>query len=25
MDRLLVAVRASSGEPAAIWIFQPMP
>jgi DNA-binding beta-propeller fold protein YncE len=25
MDRLLVAVRARSGEPAAIWIFQPMP
>ena len=25
MDRLLVAVRASSGEPAAIWIFRPMP
>src|SRR5258705_7979055 len=25
MDRLLVAVRASSGEPAAIWIFQPIP
>jgi hypothetical protein len=24
-DRLLVAVRASSGEPAAIWIFRPMP
>jgi DNA-binding beta-propeller fold protein YncE len=25
MDRLFVAVRASSGEPAAIWIFRPMP
>jgi len=25
MDRLLVAVRTSSGEPAAIWIFRPMP
>jgi DNA-binding beta-propeller fold protein YncE len=25
VDRLLVAVRASSGEPAAIWIFQPLP
>jgi YVTN family beta-propeller protein len=25
MDRLLVAARASSGEPAAIWIFRPMP
>jgi YVTN family beta-propeller protein len=25
MDRLIVAVRASSGEPAAIWIFRPMP
>jgi DNA-binding beta-propeller fold protein YncE len=25
MDRLLVAVRASSGAPAAIWIFRPMP
>jgi YVTN family beta-propeller protein len=25
IDRLLVAVRASSGEPAAIWIFRPMP
>jgi DNA-binding beta-propeller fold protein YncE len=25
MDRLLVAVRASSGEPAAIWMFRPMP
>jgi len=25
MDRLLVAVRASAGEPAAIWIFRPMP
>jgi hypothetical protein len=25
MDRLLVAVRASTGEPAAIWIFRPMP
>jgi DNA-binding beta-propeller fold protein YncE len=25
MDRLLVAVRASSGGPAAIWMFRPMP
>ena len=25
MDRLLVAVRASSGEPAAVWIFRPAP
>jgi DNA-binding beta-propeller fold protein YncE len=25
IDRLLVAVRASSGEPAAIWIFRPIP
>src|SRR6266849_5870805 len=25
MDRLLVAVRANSGEPAAIWMFRPMP
>jgi len=25
MDRLFVAARASSGEPAAIWIFRPMP
>jgi len=25
MDRLLVAVRASSGEPAAVWVFRPMP
>jgi hypothetical protein len=25
MDRLLVAVRASSGAPAAIWMFRPMP
>jgi DNA-binding beta-propeller fold protein YncE len=25
LDRLLVAVRASSGEPAAIWMFRPMP
>jgi DNA-binding beta-propeller fold protein YncE len=25
INRLLVAVRASSREPAAIWIFQPMP
>jgi YVTN family beta-propeller protein len=25
MDRLLVAVRASSAEPAAIWVFRPMP
>ena len=25
MDRLLVAVRASSREPAAIWVYRPMP
>ena len=25
LDRLLVAVRASSREPAAIWIFRPLP
>jgi DNA-binding beta-propeller fold protein YncE len=25
MDRLLVAVRASSAGPAAIWVFKPMP
>jgi hypothetical protein len=25
MDRLLVAIRASSREPAAIWIFRPTP
>jgi DNA-binding beta-propeller fold protein YncE len=25
IDRLLVAARTSSGEPAAIWIFRPMP
>jgi DNA-binding beta-propeller fold protein YncE len=25
MDRLLIAVRAGSGEPAAIWIFRPVP
>jgi len=25
MDRLLLAVRASSGEPAAVWIFRPVP
>jgi DNA-binding beta-propeller fold protein YncE len=25
LNRLLVAVRASSGEPAAIWIFRPLP
>jgi DNA-binding beta-propeller fold protein YncE len=25
LDRLLVAARASSGEPAAIWVFRPMP
>jgi len=25
LDRLFVAVRASSGEPAAIWVFQPSP
>jgi YVTN family beta-propeller protein len=25
MDRLFVAVRASSGEPAAIWMFRPVP
>jgi len=25
MDRLMLAVRASGGEPAAIWVFQPTP
>ena len=25
LDRLLVAARASSEEPAAIWIFRPLP
>jgi DNA-binding beta-propeller fold protein YncE len=25
LDRLFVAVRASSGEPAAIWVFRPSP
>jgi hypothetical protein len=25
MDRLMLAVRASAGEPAAIWVFQPVP
>jgi YVTN family beta-propeller protein len=25
MDRLLVAVRANSGQPAAIWMYRPMP
>jgi DNA-binding beta-propeller fold protein YncE len=25
MDRLMLAVPASAGEPAAIWVFQPMP
>jgi len=25
LDRLLVAVRASSEEPAAIWVFRPIP
>ena len=25
MDRLMLAVRASAGEPAAIWVFQPTP
>jgi DNA-binding beta-propeller fold protein YncE len=25
MDRLMLAVRASGGEPAAVWVFQPMP
>ncbi len=25
LDRLLLAVRASSGEPAAIWVFRPIP
>jgi hypothetical protein len=25
MDRLLLAVRASGREPAAIWVYQPMP
>jgi hypothetical protein len=25
LDRLLVAVRASTSEPAAIWVFRPIP
>ena len=25
LDRLFVAVRARSGEPAAVWVFRPMP
>jgi YVTN family beta-propeller protein len=25
IDRLILAVRASGGEPAAIWVFQPLP
>jgi hypothetical protein len=25
LDRLLVAVRTSAAEPAAIWVFRPMP
>jgi DNA-binding beta-propeller fold protein YncE len=25
MDRLMLAVRASAGEPAAIWVYEPMP
>jgi hypothetical protein len=25
LDRLFVAVRARSGEPAAIWVFRPLP
>jgi YVTN family beta-propeller protein len=25
MDRLLIAVRANSGKPAAIWMYRPMP
>jgi hypothetical protein len=25
LDRLFVAVRARSGEPAAIWVFRPVP
>jgi hypothetical protein len=25
LDRLFLAVRASSGEPAAIWVFRPAP
>jgi len=25
LDRLMVAVRASSSEPAAIWVFRPLP
>ena len=25
LDRLMLAVRASSGEPASVWIFQPVP
>jgi len=25
LDRLFVAVRSRSGEPAAIWVFRPLP
>jgi hypothetical protein len=25
LDRLLLAVRASGGEPAAVWVFRPFP
>jgi hypothetical protein len=25
LDRLFVAIRASGGEPAAIWVFRPAP
>ena len=25
IDRLILAVRASGGEPAAVWVFQPLP
>jgi hypothetical protein len=25
LDRLLLAVRAAPGEPAAIWVFRPIP
>jgi YVTN family beta-propeller protein len=25
LDRLMLAVRASSGEPASVWVFQPVP
>ena len=25
LDRLILAVRASSGEPAALWVYRPIP